>query len=112
MSLDYDLSKVDKVHWDETDEGWATACGVIFGCIPVGIGEITVENYEEWFARHAVWSQMHGFEVIPLETVCNFIGLRTNVFPEQDRDEWMQRVVTRRLDDVKRMARFALECAE
>lgn len=109
MSLNYELGKIKD--WETvtkiTSEYNSPADGIkigdkimnpvtsalIFGCISVGIGEITEANVEEWYCRFEINERVMGRSirymdatkpdrVITYDEVKAHIGLRTNVFPK------------------------------
>lgn len=87
MSLNYDLRKIvdsDTVCYTETDDGKfmmnAVTQEIIFGSIPVDMGEITSENYHEWYQRYIMWAAIKGLTPgFKREDVRNHIGLKVNV---------------------------------
>lgn len=68
--------------------------GIIFTCMAVGIGHITDENADEFFARSVIWDTLHGQKPFTIEEVRDHIGLRTNVFPNESRAQWVKRILT------------------
>lgn len=72
---------------------------IIFGALTVGLRTITEENVGEWYARHAMWSLVNGFDVIPRESIELFIGLRVNV-ADESRISWLMRVIEPRLNEL------------
>ena len=99
MSLNYDFSKVDKQYWldEENDEFTLVAQAMPWMAVAVGIGEITVNNYIDFYNR------VHIFETLftpfrhktndygelekvflSLDEAKNFIGLHTNVSNETE----------------------------
>jgi hypothetical protein len=101
MSLDWDLTAISnhKKLWMEAgkDEGGKQEYKLrpvtetlIWVCLAIDIGEITENNWEEWFLRARVWERAMGvmrhdgkedFPITP-EEVKAHIGLKTNVFPK------------------------------
>ena len=81
MSLNWDARKCTEA-WAELP--YPTRESLIFGCIPVGIGEITQENHLEWYGRYLTWYAVNGWDdpYIKLSDVKAAIGLSTNVFPK------------------------------
>lgn len=59
---------------------------LIFATMSVGWGEITEQNYQDWYLRYRMWELcVGGFNdgiTISLRDVHKHVGLRTNVFPK------------------------------
>ena len=118
MSLDYDLTRVDKTNW-ETElnpsfdvmklegpdnrrriytekQNMKTTC-IIYGCLPVGIGEITESNWHEWWMRYSVFQSLvtrPGDEFsISARDVYDHVGLKTNVFPKVPTSRWYKNML-------------------
>jgi hypothetical protein len=65
---------------------------LVWGCMAIGIGIITEKTYEEWYIRYRVWCWIRHIEVgITLADVRAHIGLRTNVFPKETRNQFNKR---------------------
>jgi len=81
VSLNWDARKAE--NWDALE--WEKKQSLIFSCIPVGIGEITEANHEEWYSRYRQWYIANGWDdpYLTLADVRNGIGLSTNVFPKE-----------------------------
>jgi hypothetical protein len=108
MSLNYNLTAIKDraVHFPANDQHVSVlgtlnlkVNAAIWMCIPVGIGEITAENHEEWFNRYRFFQQLGGHRLgetpavdLTLEDVKHLIGLSTNVFPETPHDEWLTKM--------------------
>jgi len=86
MSLDWDISKCPHpTEWYHSDAQWPFTQAVIFACIPVGIGKITVNNYKLFTMRWNMWNRLSygpDEKIIGEESVKDYVGLHTNVFPE------------------------------
>ena len=112
MSLNYyytDVACADVVMWDEDGVMYNDTQSIIFVTITVGMGEITGDNWLEFYARmNLVESIMHWPVPIPPERIKEHIGLRTNVNYES-RAKWMKRWIGYELDDIMRKA--AKECS-
>ena len=95
----------------------------VWGCLAVGIGEITKKNAKEWLARYAFYTNClgamyltKGEPYIPsLEDVEKRIGLRTNVFPNETEAAFAKKVYQAwKRDNVRREVKKAViaNCAE
>lgn len=103
MSLNFRLDQIENYKtlcWvpigDGTDDVQIAAktdrC--IWGCFRVGIGVITNENHEEWFARYRFFEELyHERQKLTLDDVKAHIGLTTNVSSEPRRS-WEKRIKT------------------
>lgn len=99
MPLNFDFSKIDKEYWldEKTEEFTLLAQAMPMMAMAVGIGEITQENYTNFYNR------VHLFETLfttfrhktndegrlekvflSLDEAENFIGLHTNVSNETE----------------------------
>jgi hypothetical protein len=92
MSLDYRLGKI-KNHeelLDSEKKPNALLTAATFMCMGIQLGEITEQNWHEWYRRAWLWEAVHG----PMRTsdfkqpvyfteedVQRLVGLQTNVFP-------------------------------
>jgi hypothetical protein len=106
MALTYDLTRCAIADpWD--DENKDLTESLIFGCIGTGIGTLTRDNLPEYRARMIVggfW--LKGDDGYPtIADLLPYVGLRTNVFPEESRAKWLKRVVGYRLDELVREGR-------
>lgn len=110
MSLDVDWSKVkdkSKVR-DEDGNLRPTAHAMAFFTMAVGMGEITEQNYKEFYNRCWTIEAVHATEPanrLKLEDVQGLIGMRTNVFPQWSRkkfDGLMAQQALRRAIDFRR----------
>lgn len=88
MSLDYDIRSIpDNVKYKGNHMSPITTC-IIFATIPVDIGEISIDNYKEFYMRYCLFNTANnclysGFSAVPafsLADVKNHIGLKTNVY--------------------------------
>lgn len=119
MSLDWDISEVknnDEIKADGSP--WVTTETLIWYTMAVDMGEITKENYDEFFKRVSIWETINGagkrkfdsetneYEDIfmTLEDVERRIGLSTNVIT-RDREEWGERIAEILFDRADREVR-------
>ena len=104
MSLDYDLTAMvnretlfppNTEHVEMLGTLNRKVHALIFGTIAVQIGEITLENADEWFNRYLFWHRMMGWPDADLpfdcEDVRNAAGLSTNVYPALPTGKWLKR---------------------
>jgi hypothetical protein len=100
MALTYDLSKVTgRPLFDEKGYMLPDVEKMIFMTIAAGIGEITEDNWSEFWARVTVTANLDnwgGSERISAAQVKSMIGLKCNVAYE-DREEWAARILPGRV---------------
>ena len=79
MALTTDISNC--VNWEElnTDANYPMTHNIYFVTLVTDLGEITEENYGEFYARVKVYSEITGDYSITLADIKRRIGLRTNV---------------------------------
>lgn len=75
---------------------------MIWATLFTGIGKITEKNVAEFYARLVVGRYWQGDNALPYEEVRKYIGLSTNVFPEETRAKWLKRMIGGRMDDLVR----------
>ena len=97
MSLDWNISKVD--NYEELLEGeeWRKTEQIIWGCMGIGIGTITKDNYMEWYTRYDLWYR--DASSLNVLDVRRRIGLTTNVFPKEGKTKFLNRVYNSLLRD-------------
>jgi len=92
MSLNWDLTECSidsKILWDDENSGITES--MIYSCMIVGIGQITMKNVDEFWHRISMYQSIAGpllvsanedGKVVPKkmtsDNVRNYIGLRTN----------------------------------
>lgn len=89
MSLNWDLRAIESR--DLSEEGLRVTESLIWGTMATGIGEITEENWAEFHARLAFAAKLDGIEAVSPQKVRAHIGLKTNVFPNKTRAQWLRR---------------------
>jgi hypothetical protein len=93
VSLDYDFSKCENAKDLMSDEEWPITNAIIWGCISTGIGTITKDNADEWYARNRFMDEVYNVQGrITRADVEKRIGLHTNVYPEETRNVWYKRI--------------------
>lgn len=99
MSLNWNFT--DKERFNKlTEEEKKLNDSFIWGCLGIGIGEITEKNAAEWHARYCFYVDVLGAMAtvdkkpwIPsLEDVKKRIGLRTNIFPKETDAKFTKKV--------------------
>ena len=99
MSLNYDLTGCNQDVIKDGDKWQPFVQPIIFATMAVGIGEITEDNFLEFWQRLNVFELIHDLTPLtPLDHVVAMIGLRTNVFPTKTRAKWLKRVVSSEMD--------------
>ena len=124
MSLDYDLTQIDKAvraeHYPATSDGYQNpiTVGLVWMTMSVGIGTITDATAIEFYARAKMIERLYGptvhqadgTEGFTLDDVMRHKGLRTNVFPQESRTSFLKRHCLGMLDDtVRRTKRTVAE---
>lgn len=128
MSLDFDLRRIpesvrlvtatadDPMHGIKAGDSIMNPLtnALIWGCMVVGIGEITEANYREWWGRYHLAERDgcflygpapdHAARFVTLDEVRSHIGLRTNVFPKVSASAWLKRRIDQTVADVERKA--------
>lgn len=113
MSLNYDLSEVDKAvraeHYPAQEDGSlnVVTVGLIFSTMTIGMGTITDANAFEFYARTKLAERLYGptvhqadgTEGFTLQDVLRHKGLRTNVFPQESRSSFLKRHCVAMLDE-------------
>jgi hypothetical protein len=103
LSLNWDITKCADPDALLTDEQYPTTEAMVMFTMGVGIGELTDKTAPEFYARLVASDYWPG---ITPQIVARYIGLRTNVFPQETRAKWMKRVITSRMDEsVRKYAR-------
>jgi hypothetical protein len=115
MSLDWNAENVEGID-ALTDDEHVLLHGLVWATLGVGFREITEENWDEFYARLAVYERVAGPMVtkngepyyMTKDDVRRFIGLRTN-FDNETRLQWAKRIFvnpqTSRTEEFARMAR-------
>lgn len=86
---------------------------LIFATVGVGIGEITDQDWPEFYGRLKITEKFYGhllyedskpYKITP-EDVRSHIGLKTNVFPKEPRTTFYSKVLKWDLEDYVREAK-------
>lgn len=100
MSLNWDVRDVensDTVCFHEVDGERRlrpVTEALIFGCMGIGIGEITKNNWKEVHKRHCLLGGLMGVPTkFTEQDIVNHIGLSTNVFPKEPLGKWVRRMM-------------------
>lgn len=136
MSLNFDVTKCnlgDDYKWlakaDDPTQGikkgdelmHPVTNALIWGCMGIGIGKITAENYEEWYGRFELQERLFSRSllksdgthyVITLADVKAHIGLTTNVFPKRSDAEFLKQLRSTVVEEAVRKEKMAAERAE
>ena len=110
MALTWDVRKVADVEaLHKEDKQWQITERLIWSTIAIDMGEITVSNWQEFYARVHMWEVviLHD-ELTTPHDVHRRIGLKCNVAYET-RATWLRRVISGRLDEFERRATFEVE---
>jgi len=107
MALNYyysDVANANTVMFDEDDYMRPDTQTIIFSTMSVGLGEITSDNWIEFYSRMRIVQKILGHsDPIPPSRVKEHIGLRTNVNNET-RAKWMKRWIGYEIDEIIREA--------
>lgn len=136
MSISYDLTKIenygDLYVLETNDDGQPTGQARMnpithaitrYVCMVIGMGEITEANVGEFWARVYAAEKVYGAFLQDVENdaivdhpltyadIKRHIGLRTNVFPQESRTKFMNRLHKRIEEDAAEAAKIS-EAAE
>ena len=81
MSLNWNATDLSAYPWDmQSEEEKDRTANLAWVCMAVEVGIITEANWEEFYARYAMWCKLHGEELNydPIDIYVR-IGYRTNV---------------------------------
>jgi len=107
LSLNWDVTKCADADALTTEDQWPITDAMIWACMFTGIGTITEKNVAEFHARLIVGGYWMS-EPLPYAEVRRYIGLSTNVFPEETRAKWLKRIMGERMDGEVRKAERSL----
>ena len=103
MSLDWTINKVrdwEEIAMNIEDEGDKTY-HMIWMTMVIQLGGITKDNWKDFYARCAMIDILDGNDIyLSPEDVHRRIGLNTNVYPNEGRVKWTNRVARREYDKV------------
>ena len=115
MSLNWEITNVK--NWEEIAmntevEGDITE-QIVWSSLITKLGDITEDNWYEWYARNYIWNRVLGFdnELIP-EDFHRRIGMTTNVFPAESRSKWLNGVIKKQLKEHEASAIYKMENME
>lgn len=111
MSLSWDITRCADPDALKTDEAWPMTNFIIFATMGTGIGHLTEANLPEFRARVIVAEYLPE-DKATIEALRPYIGLRTNVFPQETRAKWLRRVMGSRLDEEVRRGQTVLAMAK
>jgi hypothetical protein len=97
MSLNWDITKCADPDHLQSEEQWPITNAMIMATMFTGIGKITEDTVGEFHAR-LVLGRYWQREPLPYAEVRKYIGLTTNVFPQETRAKWLKRVVGQQMD--------------
>lgn len=89
MSLDWNATNVENYEEITTDEEWVVTEAIIFGTMAIDMGEITEANWQEFYARTAMFESLFGaFISAPVYETTTVSDLSTgDYFRSQDIDD-------------------------
>ena len=115
MSLDWSISDCD--NWEEIalnqDVEGPITDAIIWGSLITKLGEITEDNWAEWYARYVIWNRVLCFDNdLEAKDFHRRIGMSTNVFPAESRSKWLNGVIKKQLMKAEVTAKYEMENME
>ena len=112
MSLDWSISDCD--NWEEIalnqDVEGPITDAIIWGSMITKLGEITEDNWAEWYARYVIWNRVLCFDNdLEAKDFHRRIGLSTNVFPAESRSKWLNGVIKKQLTKAEAAAKYEIK---
>jgi hypothetical protein len=112
MSLDWSISDCD--NWEEIalnqDVEGPITDAIIWGSMITKLGEITEDNWAEWYARYVIWNRVLCFDNdLEAKDFHRRIGMSTNVFPAESRSKWLNGVIKKQLMKAEATAKYEIK---
>ena len=108
MSLDWDISdckNYEEITMNQEVEGDKTN-QIVWSSLITKLGDITEDNWYEWYARYVIWNRVHCFDNdLEAKDFHRRIGMTTNVFPAESRSKWLNSVIKKRLTQAEETAK-------
>jgi len=111
MSLDWDISNCknyEEITMNQEVEGDKTE-QIVWSSLVIKLGDITEDNWYEWYARYAIWNRVLCFDndMEPAD-FHRRIGMTTNVFPAESRSKWLNSVIKKQLIQAEETAKYQM----
>ena len=112
MSLDWSISDCD--NWEEIalnqDVEGPITDAIIWGSMITKLGEITEDNWAEWYARYVIWNRVLCFDNdLEAKDFHRRIGMSTNVFLAESRSKWLNGVIKKQLTKAEAAAKYEIK---
>ena len=112
MSLDWDITKCrneEEIMFNQEVEGDITE-QIIWSSLITKLGDITEDNWAEWYARYVIWNRVLCFDNnLEAKDFHRRIGLSTNVFPAESRSKWLNGVIKKQLTKAEAAAKYEIK---
>ena len=112
MSLDWDITKCkndEEIRLNQEVEGDITE-QIIWSSLITKLGDITEDNWAEWYARYVIWNRVLCFpNDLEAKDFHRRIGLSTNVFPAESRSKWLNGVIKKQLMKAEATAKYEIK---
>ena len=112
MSLDWDITKCkndEEIRLNQEVEGDITE-KIIWSSLITKLGEITEDNWAEWYARYVIWNRVLCFDNdLEAKDFHRRIGMSTNVFPAESRSKWLNGVIKKQLMKAEATAKYEIK---
>ena len=112
MSLDWDITKcknIDEITLGQEVEGDITE-QIIWSSLITKLGDITEDNWAEWYARYVIWNRVLCFDNnLEAKDFHRRIGLTTNVFPAESKSKWLNGVIKKQLMQAESNALYEIK---
>ena len=112
MSLDWEITNIknwEEIAMNQEVEGDITE-QIVWSSLITKLGNITEDNWTEWYARYHLWNRVHDFDNnLEAKDFHRRIGLTTNVFPAESRSKWLNGVIKKQLKEHEASAIYKME---
>ena len=105
MSLNWNATDLPNMPWEvQSEEERNRTANMAWTCMAIHLGTITEANWEEFYARYALWCRLHN-EPINIEPIDVYlrIGFSTNVTTETF-SKWSKRQLDQFMSDHRETA--------
>jgi len=112
MSLDWSIDGCD--NWEEIalnqDVEGPITDAIIWSSLITKLGDITEDNWAEWYARYVIWNRVLCFDNnLEAKDFHRRIGMSTNVFPAESRSKWLNGVIKKQLTQAEATAKYEIK---
>ena len=112
MSLDWSIDGCE--NWEEIalnqDVEGPITDAIIWSSLITKLGDITEDNWAEWYARYVIWNRVLCFDNnLEAKDFHRRIGMSTNVFPAESRSKWLNGVIKKQLTQAEATAKYEIK---